>query len=987
MKQKLLSIFLLCTLFVGVAFAQNRQVSGKVTSSADGSPVVGVTVLTKGTSNATQTNDDGSYSISTPEGSTLVFRHIGHVEKSLKVSSNTLNVVLESNDSSIEDVVVIGYGSGVATKDVVGSFSRVSSKDIEGRPNANALEALQGRVPGLQVYTSSGEPSATQSVRLNGVGSISGGTSPLYVLDGVPVGSGSIVSMNPSDFESVTVLKDASATSIYGSRASNGVIYITTKKGSNAESASIMARAQWGFSNLARSKSQKEMMNSEELQNYWLASGYRTQAQIDQIKKDWPNDTQWSDYYFKENVPLKQYDLSISGGSEKTRYFISTSYLDQEGVMYRSGFDRITLRSNITSKLNDWARVGLNLAGGYDRRETNQYTTNSLNGGLAILALPWYTPYDENGNEYYDQKIPGLGRFSPRYLADKFPSKGKNQQFNPTAFIEINPIENLILKSQAGLDYYNYRSSARRLPSYLDNINNGTANEDWSQGVARTITNTIEYKWNINDFNRITFLAGQEYSDFLSDEFSASGAGLTDDRLILLGNTTTGQAVGQVKTEFAYNSFFGRANYSYNSKLFFNATLRQDASSRFGVNKRKATFWSLGGNWKLKDENFLKDVSWVNDLGLKASIGTSGNSGDSGSTWNYQHLATVSAGQYNSGAAWGLNVAGNPDLTWENQMMANIGVSATLFDKLNIELEAFDRTTTDLLMSVPYTYTSGYASVISNVGKLKNRGVNLDLSLNVFKSKDFYLTPFLNFGYVKQEIKELFQGKDFWIVPNTGVSYVVGQPISFLYPMLKGVNADNGEYEWYVPGSDITKTTTDPNNVTTSFSSAALQQNTGIKRYAPFNGGFGLNGGYKGFFVDSHFAYSLGKYLINNDKYFFSNPQQFLGYNQTRAVNDFWQKPGDVTEFGRIGTSRQFDDALIENASFLRLKTLTIGYNLPKQLLAKSKFFRGAKVYYTGRNLFTVTKYTGVDPEIDSNLTTGANPNTKQSVFGLELLF
>jgi len=290
-------------------------------------------------------------------------------------------------------------------------------------------------------------------------------------------------------------------------------------------------------------------------------------------------------------------------------------------------------------------------------------------------------------------------------------------------------------------------------------------------------------------------------------------------------------------------------------------------------------------------------------------------------------------------------------------------------------------------MDVPYPYTTGYSSIKSNVGKLNNQGVNFDISYDVFNSSDFYLTPYVNFGYVKQEIKELFQGRDYWIIPNTGVSYVVGQPISFFYPMLKGVNPDNGNLEWFVPGDDITKTNNDPDNVTSSFSTAALQQNTGIKRFAPINGGFGLSSGYKGFSLDAHFTYSLGKYLINNDAYFFSNPAAFPGYNQTNSVNDFWTKPGDVTSFPRIGVARQFDSSLIENASFLRLKNITFGYTLPKSVLEKSKFFRSAKVFYVGRNLLTVTKYSGADPEVDSNLTTGANPNTKQSVFGLELTF
>ena len=987
MKQKLLSTMFAVACLASSSYAQDRQVSGKVTSS-DGSPVSGVTISVVGTTNAVQSDASGSFKISVQPGATIVASSIGFKTQRVIVgNSAVLSLVLESEDTALDEVVVIGYGSGVSSKKVVGSVSRVSSKDLEAKPNANALESLQGRVPGLQVYTSTGEPSATQSVRLNGVGSISGGSTPLYVIDGIPVASGAIVSLNPSDFESVTVLKDASATSIYGSRAANGVIYITTKKGKRGEAATINLRTQWGFSNLARSEAQENMMNSEQLLNYWLESGYRTQAQVDKLKEDWPNDTYWTDYYFKQNVPMQQHDLSISGGSDKTQYFISSSYLDQEGVMYRSGFDRITLRSNLTSKLNNWARVGLNLSGGYDKRETNPYTSNSLNGGLAILALPWYTPYDADGNEYYDKQIPGLARFSPKYLADKNPSLGKNQQFNPTAFVEITPIENLTLKSQAGLDYYNYRSSARRMPSYAANLNNGTATESWSQGVSRTITNTAEYKWTVNPTNALTFLAGHEFVDYSEDSFNGYGTGLTDDRLILLGNTTTGYTVGQSKTEYAYNSFFGAVNYDFSSKLYLKGTLRQDQSSRFGKDLSKATFWSLGANYDLKEEAFLKDVDWVNDFRFKVSTGTSGNSGSSGSDWNYQHLATVSAGQYNSGSAWGLNSAGNPELSWEKQSLTNIGIETRIFNKLNIGVEYFNRNSSSLLMDVPYPYTTGYSSIKSNIGKLNNQGINFDISYDVFNSSDFYLTPYVNFGYVKQEIKELFQGRDYWIIPNTGVSYAVGQPISFFYPMLKGVNPDNGNLEWYKPGDDITKTNTDPNNVTSTFSSAALQQNTGIKRYAPINGGFGLSSGYKGFSLDAHFTYSLGKYLINNDSYFFSNPAAFPGYNQTVSVNDYWKQPGDVTSFPRLGVSRQFDSSLIENASFLRLKNITFGYTLPKSVLEKSKFFKSAKVFYVGRNLLTVTKYSGADPEVDSNLTTGANPNTKQSVFGLELTF
>lgn len=862
-------------------------------------------------------------------------------------------------------------------------MTRVSSEEIKGKPTANALEALSGKVPGLQVFTSSGEPSATQSIRLDGVGSLGASSTPLMVLDGIPVGAGSIVSMNPEDFESITVLKDAAATSIYGSRAANGVIYFTSKKGRIGERATITARAQYGWNDLASRKAADNFMTTDELLNFWLETGYRTQAQIDKIRQDWPNDTRWDEYYYKKNVPLKQYDLNVSGGSEKTQYYISTGYMDQTGLMYRSGFDRITLRSNITSKVNKWTTVGLNLAGGYDRRETNGWGSNSTNGGLSLLAPPFYTPIDENGNEYYDQTIPGLGRYSPRYLADKNPSKGKNQQFNPNAFIQVQPFTGLTLRSQAGMDYYNYNISTQRLPSYLGNLGKGTTAEEHQQGVSRTITNTIEYKWNLQNLHNFTVLGGQEFTDFNYESFNASGGGLTDDRLILLSATTIDKAVGQTKYAYAYNSYFGRVSYNFNNQYFFDGTVRQDESSRFGKNNKKATFWSLGGKWDAKKEAFLKDINWLNTLQVRASTGTQGNS-DIG---NYESLSIVGTNIYDGATGWSVSSPGNPNLSWEKQTKTTVGVSTRLFDRINLDVEYFHRVTKNMLMDVPYAYTSGFSEITSNVGGLVNNGFNVDFSIDVLRGRDFYFTPYAKFGVVNQKVTELFQNKNWWVVPNTGVSYVVGRPVEFFYPIQAGVNPDNGLMQWYVPGDDISQTNKDPNNVTSVFSATALQQSTGIKRYPPFNGGFGFVSGYKGFFLNVDFTFSNGKYLINNDRYFFANSYNFAGYNQLKEVTDYWKQPGDVTKYPKYGQVNQFDSGLLENASFLRLKGLSFGYNLPKSFLAGQKFFTGAKIYYTGRNLFTATKYLGPDPEVDSNLTYGRNPNTKQSVIGLELLF
>ncbi|MBD1428220.1 SusC/RagA family TonB-linked outer membrane protein [Sphingobacterium litopenaei] len=985
MKQKLLSTMFAMTCVTSLSFAQTREVSGLVTSS-DGTPISGASISIVGTNTATQTDGSGRFKISAPAGATLNVSFIGYVSQRVSIgNSSNLTIALQPNDQSLDEVVVIGYGSGRSIGSIVGSKTSITAKDIEGRPNANAIEALQGKIPGLSVLTSNGEPSATQSIRLHGSGSLGASSTPLFVVDGIPTDAGAIVSTNPDDWESITVLKDAAATSIYGARAANGVVYFKSKQGKIGERGTITARVQKGVNDLASRKHIEGFMTTPELLSFWVETGYRTQAQVDAIVEQWGDDTfDWGKYYYRENTGIGQYDINFSGGSSKTTYFISGSYYDQEGVMYRSGYTRGTLRSNLTTKVNDWVRLGLNLAGDQDKRESNGWGSNNTNGGLSLLAQPFYSAIDEDGNDYYDMVIPGLGRYSPKYLADMQPSVGTNQSFNPTAFLEVTPIKGLTLKSQGGMDYYNYRSSALRYPSYLGAVGNGTNSQSWSQGVQLTFTNTVDYRTLFDDIHDFSILLGQESTKYVNEGFSASGSGLTDDRLLLLGNTVAaGRGVGSSKSEYAYNSFFGRLGYSYESRYYLDFTLRNDASSRFGKNNRNATFWAIGGMWDVKKESFLSDVDWLNELRIKASIGTQGNS----AIGNYQALATVGSIQYDSQPAWGVSSPGNPNLAWEEQTKTTVGVAGALFNRVNFNVEFYNRTTKNMLVSVPYPYSSGWSDITSNVGSLKNTGVDLELSFNVFKSPDYYFTPFINLNYNKQKITELFQGKEYWIIPNTGVSWAVGKPVEFFYPMQAGVNPETGLMQWYVPGEDITKTNNDPSNVTSTFNATALNQSTGLERYAPFIGGFGFASGYKDIFFDMDFVFNKGKYMINNDMYFFANPYNFAGYNQSKDVMDYWKNPGDVTKYPKYGRVNQFDDGLLEDASFLRLKNIRVGYNLPKSLLSKQNFFRGARLYYVGRNLFTSTKYRGPDPEIDSNLGLGVNPNTKQSLFGIELQF
>jgi TonB-linked SusC/RagA family outer membrane protein len=987
MKRNLLSFIVIGLLTISAAFAQNKTITGKVTSAEDGLPIPSVSVKVTGSSNAVQTNVNGMYSISVPTSATsLVFSYVGMDAKTETIGSRTVINVALTSANELNEVVITGYGTGRKIGSEVGSVATVSAKEVENKPVANAFDALQGKVAGLQVFTSSGEPSATSSLRLHGVGSLGASNTPLYLLDGIQVESGTIVSLNPNDIETVSVLKDASATSIYGARAANGVIYITTKRGKSGQS-NIIVQQQYSESTTARPDFYRNVMGSAQLAAFQVTQGVRTQAASDALLAQYPNDFKWFDYYYKQNVPTYQTDLSISGGAGKTNYYISGSYYQGEGVMYRSGFDRYTFRSNLNTTVNDWLQVGLILSAGTDNRQTNQYTSNSTNGGLAMLAQPWFSPYKADGSEYYGELVPGLGRYSPNYLADMLPSSGNNLQFNPSGYVTFTPIKNLTFKSQGGMDGYIYRETFGQLPSFIGALGAGTLTETYARNIVKTLTNTLEYKHSIGQ-NNFTALAGQEYVDGTNTSFSGNTVGLTNDKLWLLGNgTATNRVVASGKSEYAFKSLFGRLEYNLKDRYYLDASVREDRSSRFGANKQNATFWSVGGMWRMKQESFLQDISWLDDATLRISTGTSGNS----AIGNYESLATAAtSSNYNGLSGIATSASGNPELGWERQQKTTIGIKTSFFKKVRLDVEYYFRETSSQLISVPQPFTTGYANIRTNIGALQNRGVDVTLDFDVYNNnaRKAFFSPYLNANFNRNEITELFQGKNYYINPGTGVLWAIGEPVSFSYPIWKGVNPANGLPQWYVPGTGdgIITPRKDDSAVTSTFS--ALDQNTGIERYPWLNGGFGFKSGYQGIYLDVDFSFSQGKYMINNDTYFFQNPTSFPGFNQSPVVLDYWKAPGDVTRFPSLTQQfTQFDSRLIEDASFLRLKSLQLGWNLPESILKSTKVVKGARIFFIGRNLLTFSDYTGPDPEVDSNLALGNNANTRQVGFGLQVKF
>ena len=979
MKRKFM--LLLTCLFIGIGLvtAQVTKVTGTVISEEDGLPVVGASILVKGTAVGTVTDMDGKFQLPNVPSSakTLVISFIGMQSQELPIKQ-TMNVILKPDTETLEEVVVLGYGSGKKIGSIVGSVAKVNSEKLSAKPVANAMDALQGQVSGLQVYTSSGEPGSSSSSYIRGVGSLTADNEPLYVLDGTPVSSSVMVMMNPNDFESVTVLKDASATSIYGSRAANGVIYITTKRGKIGEKAVITASGNYGTARLARRVSNP--MNSTELLNYQLSHGIIKQETYDKYINS-GIDTNWEDYFFKDDAPTYQANLSIQGGSNKTMYYVSGSYYFQDGITPRSEYNRYTFRSNLESRPTDWLRFGANFGATYDEQQTSLFTyqgSNNLNGGIfgTILNPTYYNPYGEDGSKL--DVIPGLNRYSPYYLSDKQPSSSNTAQLDGTAFIQLNPIEGLTIRSQFGIEAYDFRQTSKRLASHPNATQGGYTYEAFRRNAKLTITNTAEYNFKIKDIHDFTILIGQEGIKNDYQRFGSETTGQSDDRLSMLEAGTAATLLGADENDlytYQFLSFFGRINYALNDKYFADFSIRNDASSRFGKDNRNAIFMSGGLMWNMKKESFLEDVNFLSDLKLKASIGTTGNS----SIGNYDHLALVGTNLYNAQGGWKINTPGNGDLGWEKQTLANIGIEASFWNKYRIELTYYNKKTSNMLMDVPVPYTSGFSSITQNVGSMTNSGVEIAVSLDLLKTKDWFVGFNMNYAYNKNKITELFYGYDEWAMPNYLVSYNVGEPVQYYMAEWAGVDPADGQQMWYIPGTD--------GETTKEYDEERLQQATGKKRYAPHNGGFGLNVSWKGLSLNADFAWVLGKYMVNNDYYFAANPYNFAGYNQSKDVLNEWKEPGDITDIPAYGNVMQLDTHLLENASFLRLKNISLSYTLPKNWLLPTKVIQGVRIMATARNLFTITNYKGADPELDTNLTYGAYPNTKQFTIGAELTF
>lgn len=983
-------------LSIGMAMAQTH-VSGIVTSSEDGEPVIGATVKVVGSQTAgTVTDIEGRFSLSVSKpGVELEFSSIGLVSKRVKASEN-MTVVLQVDSHTLEQVVITGYGSAKKLGSVVGSIASVDKKKLESIVTPNFTDALAGQVSGLSVLSAAGDPSASATIRLRGINSIQSSSQPLFILDGAPIDASFYATLNPADIESITVLKDAASTAIYGARAANGVIVLTSKQGKYSEQVSLSVRAQYGIA--GPTSDGVEMMNSKQYIKFRDLIGQPVSDDIRNLVDKYNINTNWRDEMIDDAAPTFDVNATMQGGGQTVNYYVSFNHHKQDGLIEMSKMHRNTLNARINARLNRFFKIGFTTNLGVQRYSQNAewgasgkvYSANPL--VFARQALPFDTPYqytiDENGKMIKGDRAIGLkytGIVMPWWYNSHRNYYRNKLTLNTSLTETFTPLEGLTfqaLQSLNGLEGMNHGSFSP-YDAFVDGMGNkidamkGSASASSSRYYQFTLSHTAEWRKQFGD-HYVGILLGEETRIERSRGLSAYSEGQTDPRRLLLphGTTVTPADLGDSFGEEVANSLFANAEYNYKEKYYVTGSIRRDGSSKFAPGHRWGTFWSAGAKWDLKKENFLKDVKWLNDLSLSVNYGTTGNDSGAGSYDFYGLFGD--GGLYHGESSIGIASMSKLDLSWETTAKWNVGLNFSIFDRAHFTVDFYRNKSTDMLMSIPYSRTTGFSSGIGNVASMTNTGIEANVDVDILKTKDFYWSFKANVGYNKNEITELFQGRDEYVIANTGLKMAVGHAYGeFYYVRSAGVDPQTGAPLYYDKDGNKTKKYNEERDAVF----------LGKNRYAPWTGGFGTNFRYKNVSLIADFAWVAGKYMMINDDYFIANPQLATGWNQRVEMLNIWTTPGQITDIPGAKYDVQITDHMVQNASFLRMKTLSIQYEFPKKWMQATRYIKGVKVFGIARNLFTITPFEGYDPEPDMNLVQFNYPNTRQFVIGAEISF
>ena len=975
MKLKLSLLTLFMAFVVQFSFAQEKTITGTI-SDETGMPLPGVNVVIKGTTSGTQTDFDGNYSISAQVGNVLVFSYVGYQTQERTVgSANTMSFKMVSGEQ-LEEVVIVAYGT--QTKEsVVSSVSTVTSEKIENVPIASFDQILKGQSPGLHVISGSGQPGSAAKVRIRGTHSINGSSTPLYVLDGTPITAADFATLNPNDFESVSVLKDASAAALYGSRGGSGVIVITTKRGKEGR-ANIRYTSQYGISEIGQLRF--EMMNSREKMTFenWQSPGKWSDEDIANA----PN-TDWSDYFFRQGTTLT-HDFSVSGGSEKAQYFTSLSYYDQEGIGIRSDLKRFGYRLNLDYQATDKFKIGAKSYIGYSKSNfiSSEAGVNLNNPFAAVyLANPYHLPYNEDGS--YNTGGGLVGGNSLQNLNENT-SKQNDLKINASVYGELELMKNVTARVNMGLDYINRLAEQGIGPDTFLGQNGGLTG---NAGVYRfnnnyeaniNILSSLNYSNTFNDVHNVDFTVFMEYYKYHAQGGNYSGFGINPKLVgyasgVTAGTPTNGfiPTVGGFVARRGLLGYFASGKYDYDNKYFFEGNIRRDASSRFSDANKWGTFYSVALGWALHKESFMENVDWINNLKLRASYGTVGNQFGIG---DFQDEGLYGQTTYNGIAGIVATSIGNNQLKWEESARLNIGLDFGLFNnRISGGVDYYVEKISDLFIDQQLSLSSGFGSIDANAGKMENRGVDAFIDIALIRGEEFTWNINANFNYNKNEITDLGQEEEY----ELGTSIIrEGLPFGSHYVVgWAGVNPANGAPLYLDADQNVTDLFSQDNSLAIWGSSEPI-----------WTGGFGTNLSYKGFNLSSAFTFAGDYYRFNNQTFFQENPN-FSQYNLSTAMLSIWRNPGDVTDIQGFGYNREFTSKDIENASYLRITNVTLSYTLPRKFIDDIELLQGLKFFVQGTNLYTWTNFSGFDPEDANNIAQYEYPTPRTITFGVDVNF
>ncbi|SIS57057.1 TonB-linked outer membrane protein, SusC/RagA family [Filimonas lacunae] len=1038
MRKQFSSLMGLCALLLLTAFtasAQTKAIKGKITDVKDGAPISGATIHAKNSSASAISAADGSFSILVDaKTKQLQVLYVGYATQTITIGAQeTINVALEPSGESLSEIVVVGYGTK-AKRDVTGSVAKVASKDIANTPATSFESALQGRAAGVQVSQQNGKLGQGINIRIRGASSVTAGNEPLYVVDGIPIttddmsstsaSTNALADINMNDIESIEILKDASAAAIYGSRGSNGVVIITTKKGKAGTS-----KVELGyFSGFQKPTHRREFMNATQYVEYFkqagigaakqdYAAGYYNTLQdaLDDYDSyvasrmtrysagtdDWETgkiNTNWQDQVLR-TAPMSQYDFSVTGGTDKTKIYFSGQYLDQKGILIANSYKRYGARLNIEHKVKDWLTTGINMsfARSLNYRVSND---NAFSTPLQIIALSPITPVIDprtgltSGALDLDADAPNTNYpvyYNPLLDVENAYYHTLVNRTIGNAFLNVNVLSGLTFRTELGMDQLNQTEDSYygRLTARNTGAANGSGTYSTTQMININTNSYFAYNKTFNGVHAIDATFGMSYQNRNQVYSTASGEQFPGDAYKTLSGAASKTDASGGSTSNTLLSYFLRANYKFNNKYLLGVSGRIDGSSRFGTNNRYGFFPAVSAGWIMSDETFLKGANWINFLKLKASYGVTGND-------NISDFA--SKGLYTGDAAYGGQPGqttyqlANPSLKWETSTGADLGIEGSILkNRIGFEIEVYQRKTKDLILSVEVPGTSGFSSQYKNVGNLNNKGIEITLNTTNVITRDFKWTSTINFSANKNKVTNL-GGQEL------GTSNVnrarEGQPLGvFVAKEFAGADPANGDalYVLNTVKSDGTrdKTLTNSYNAATEVVIGNPNPN--------FIYGFGNNFSYKGFDLDVLLQGVHGNKIYNGGGQYMSASGSNGFDNQTVDQLAAWKKEGDVTMVpeARLFYANGTDPSsrYISSGAYLRVKAVTLGFNVPKAALNKIGIER-IRVYARAQNLFTITKYKGWDPEVNSdyqatNINQGVDfysaPQAKTIVFGINI--